>query len=154
MPAFQIPVPQAVFPQEALQVSDRRFLTGPRLAILAALVLALAGGAYVFTASNSVADSGNAGEGESAQMSGYTANTVSWSLDAANPSNIQKVSFQLSPVTASTNVFAGSDNGTTITWSNACTQGTVNAGVALETCTFATEPTASGTQKLAVSAAN
>jgi hypothetical protein len=135
-------------------VSNRKFLSGPRLAILAAIILALAGGAYVFTASNTIASGGTAGEGESPLISGYTATQVAWTLDAANPTNIQKVAFSLSPVTASTVVYAGSDNGTTITWSSACSQGPVTAGVATETCTFATEPTASGTIKLAVSAAN
>jgi len=135
-------------------VSNRKSLSGPRLAILVAIVLALAGGAYVFTASNTIASGGAAGEGESPTMTGYTATGVSWTLDTANPANIQKVSFSLNPVTASTTVYAGSDNGTTITWSSACAQGTVTAGTATETCTFATEPTANGTVKLAVSAAN
>jgi hypothetical protein len=135
-------------------VLNRKFLSGPRLAILVAIVLALAGGAYVFTASNTIASGGTAGEGESPTMTGYAATAVSWTLDPANPANIQKVSFSLNPVTASTTVYAGSDNGTTITWSGACAQGTVIAGTATETCTFSTEPTANGTVKLAVSAAN
>jgi hypothetical protein len=57
-------------------------------------------------------------------------------------------------VTASTNTYAGSDNGTTISWSNLCTQGTITTGSATETCVFGTEPTASSTTKLAVSSSN
>ena len=132
----------------------RKIFSVPRLLLAATLVAAVAAGAYVFTASNTIASGGNAGEGESPAISGYTATAVQWTLDSASPASIHKVAFSLNPVTASTVVYAGSDNGTTISWSNACTQGTVTAGTATETCTFATEPTASGTTKLAVSAAN
>ena len=132
----------------------RKLFSVPRLLIVAMLIAAVAAGAYVFTASNTVASGGNAGEGESPAVSGYAATAVAWTLDSTNPANIKQVAFSLNPVTASTVVYAGSDNGTTISWSNACAQGTVTAGTATETCTFATEPTASGTTKLAVSAAN
>jgi hypothetical protein len=125
----------------------------PRVLALAVVALALGGGAYVFTASNTVA-SAPAGMGESGAVSGYNATNVVWTPDAANPANIQKVAFTLSTVTASTVVYAGADNGTTIGWSGACTQGTITAGSATETCTFATEPPSSGITKLAVSAAN
>jgi hypothetical protein len=121
--------------------------------VVAAAVMALAGGTYAFTASNTVAQS-PAGEGESSSVSGYTASSVAWGLDSSNPANVHQVTFSLSTVTASTAVYAGADNGTTIQWSNTCTQGTITAGSATETCVFGTEPTASGTTKLAVSAAN
>ena len=132
----------------------RKLFSVPRLLIVAILVAAVAAGAYVFTASNTVASGGNAGEGESPAVSGYTATSVAWTLDLTNPANIHQVAFSLNPVTASTVVYAGSDNGTTISWSGACAQGTITGGSATETCTFATEPTASATSKLAVSAAN
>jgi hypothetical protein len=155
LPACQIFVPPSSIPlRRPFQVSNRKFLSGPRLAILVAIVLALAGGAYVFTASNTIASGGTAGEGESPTMTGYTATAVSWTLDTTNPANIQKVSFSLTPVTASTTVYAGSDNSTTITWSSACVQSGLSGNTATETCTFATEPTANATVKLAVSAAN
>jgi len=57
-------------------------------------------------------------------------------------------------VTASTAVYAGADNGSSIQWSGACTQGTITSGSATETCTFASEPTATSITKLAISAAN
>jgi hypothetical protein len=109
-------------------------------------------GAYAFTASNTVPTS-QAGQGEGT-VSGYTATSVVWGLDASNPSNLHQVVFTLNPVTASSVVYAGSDNGTTISWSNACTQGTIASGSATETCIFGTEPTANATTKLAVSAVN
>ena len=90
----------------------------PKVVALAAVALALGGGAYAFTASNTVSQA-PAGMGES-----------------------------------STVVYAGADNGTTIQWSSACTQGTITSGSATETCTFASEPTSSSITKLAVSAAN
>ena len=125
----------------------------PKAAAVVAMALTLGGGAYAFTASNTVSAS-PAGQGESSSMSGYTATNVVWTPDSSNPSNIQKVAFSLSTVTASTLVYAGADNGTTIGWSGVCTQGTITAGSATETCTFATEPPASTLTKLAVSAAN
>jgi hypothetical protein len=125
----------------------------PKVAALAAVALALGGGAYAFTASNTVS-SAPAGMGESASVSGYTASSVVWTPDSTNPQNIQKVAFTLNTVTANTVVYAGADNGSSISWSGACTQGTITSGSATETCTFASEPTATSITKLAVSAAN
>ena len=125
----------------------------PKLLAVAVAAMALGGGAYAFTASNTV-PSAPAGMGESGAVSGYTASSVVWTPDSSNPANIQKVAFTLSTVTASTVVYAGADNGSTIGWSSACTQGTITAGAATETCTFATEPTSTSVTKLAVSAAN
>ena len=116
------------------------------------VVAVVAGGSYAFTASNTVPTT-QAGQGEGT-VSGYTATAVVWGLDASNPSNIHQVVFTLNPVTASTVTYAGSDNGTTISYSSACTQGTITSGSATETCIFGTEPTANATTKLAVSAAN
>ena len=125
----------------------------PKVVALAAVALALGGGAYAFTASNTVSQA-PAGMGESSTVSGYNASSVVWTPDSTNPANIQKVAFTLNTVTASTVVYAGADNGTTIQWSSACTQGTITSGSATETCTFASEPSSSGVTKLAVSAAN
>jgi len=125
----------------------------PKVIALAAVALALGGGAYAFTASNTVSQA-PAGMGESGSVSGYTASNVVWTPDSTNPANIQKVAFTLSTVTASTVVYAGADNGSSIQWSSACTQGTITSGSATETCTFASQPTSSSITKLAVSAAN
>ena len=123
-----------------------------RLALLLTLAALIAGGAYVFTASNTVPAS-QAGEGEGT-VSGYTASSIVWTLDPVNPANIQKVAFSLNPVTASSVVYAGADNGSTITWSSACVQSGLSGGTATETCTFGTEPSTNATIKLAVASAN
>ena len=125
----------------------------PKVIALAAVALALGGGAYAFTASNTVSQA-PAGMGESSTVSGYNASSVVWTPDSTNPANIQKVAFTLSTVTVNTVVYAGADNGTSIQWSSACTQGAITSGSATETCTFASEPSSSGVTKLAVSAAN
>ena len=125
----------------------------PKLLAAAVAAMALGGGAYAFTASNTGSQA-SAGMGESTAVSGYNATSVVWTPDSADPTKIQKVAFTLSTVTASTEVYAGADNGTTIGWSGACTQGTITAGAATETCTFSTEPASTTLTKLAVSAAN
>ena len=102
-----------------------------RVALVIAIAGAVAGGAYAFTASNTVGSS-PAGEGESGAISGYTATNVAWTLNATSPDKIQSVSFTLSTVTASTAVYAGSDDGTTIQWSSLCSQGAIVAGAATE----------------------
>jgi hypothetical protein len=131
----------------------KSFTGVPKIVAVAIVALALSGGAYAFTASNTVSQN-PAGMGESTAMSGYTATNVVWTPDSANPANIQKVTFSLSTVQAGTVVYAGADNGSTISWSGACSQGTITTGTATETCTFSTEPTSTSVTKLAVSAAN
>jgi hypothetical protein len=126
----------------------------PRLALVLLVILLAVAGAYVFAASNTISSGGTVGEGESPSISGYTATSIVWTLDPASPDKVQKVAFTLSPVTASSAVYGGSDNGTTVSWSNACVQSGLSGGSATETCTFGTEPSASGTTKLVVSAAN
>jgi hypothetical protein len=126
----------------------------PKIIAVGLAALTLGGGAYAFTASNTISSNPPAGMGESGTVSGYTATNVAWTPDATNPANIQKVTFTLSTVQAGTVVYAGADNGSTIGWSGTCSQGTVTAGSATETCTFSTEPTMTSVTKLAVSAAN
>lgn len=133
---------------------DRRIFGVPRVVVLLVAIVLAATGAYVFTASNTISSGGSAGEGESPAISGYTATNVDWTLDSTSPDKIQSVAFTLSTVTASSTVYAGADDGTTITWSSACVQSGLSAGSATETCTFGTEPSTNGTLKLAVSAAN
>ena len=137
---------------ESVFVGRRRFGLF-KLLVVGLVVVGLVGASYAFTASNTVPSGTQAGQGEGS-VSGYTASAVVWTLDSANPNNVQKVAFTLNPVTASTVVYGGSDNGTTITWSSACVQGAISSGSATETCTFGTEPTANATAKLAVSSSN
>jgi hypothetical protein len=52
-------------------------------------------GAYAFTASNTIADGGNAGVGQ-ATISGYTVSSVSYTQDSTDPSTWSAVDFDLS----------------------------------------------------------
>jgi hypothetical protein len=62
--------------------------------------VAIAGGAYAFTASNTVPTS-NAGAG-SGTVSGYTVTNLHYGLNATTPSNIDSLTFNVSPVIPST----------------------------------------------------
>jgi hypothetical protein len=70
--------------------------------IVAAVVVALAigGGAYAFTASNTVPAS-NAGAGSGA-VSGYTVTNLHYALDATTPANIDSLTFTISPTVPNT----------------------------------------------------
>lgn len=71
-----------------------------RFALAAVVAGLVASSAYAFTASNTVPAT-NAGAGSTA-ISGYTATSVSYSLNASNPQNIDSVSFTISPTTTAT----------------------------------------------------
>jgi len=73
----------------------RRALLG---AAVAALVFSIGG--YAFTASNTVPNA-SLGQGSNT-ISGYTVSSVAYNLDATTPSNVDSVSFTISPTTAST----------------------------------------------------
>jgi len=70
--------------------------------IVAAVVIALAigGGAYAFTASNTVPTS-TAGAGAGA-VSGYAVTNIHYALDATTPTNIDSLTFTITPVVPST----------------------------------------------------
>jgi len=76
------------------KVTSLRFLVG----IVASF--AIAGGAYAFTASNTVPTS-NVGAG-SGSVSGYTVTNVHYALDATTPTNIDQLTFNVSPSIPST----------------------------------------------------
>jgi hypothetical protein len=70
------------------------------LVAVGALVALLSISGYAFTASNTVP---NATLGQGANtISGYTVSSVAYNLNAANPSNLDSVSFTISPATATT----------------------------------------------------
>ena len=134
--------------------SSRSPLAAAKLVPVLLVAGVVAAGSYAFTASNSVA-SAPAGMGESTSFSGYGATSVKWSLDTSNPSTIDHVNFTLNPVTSATTVYAGADNGSTISWTSPCSiVGSISSGSAQYTCSFSSEPSVSATIKLAVSAAN
>ena len=60
----------------------------------------VAAGSYAFTASNTVPAT-NAGQG-TGTVSGYTASAVAYSLNGTTPTNIDSVSFTISPTSATT----------------------------------------------------
>jgi len=73
-----------------------------KLSVLLGLVIALAigGGAYAFTASNTVPLT-TAGAGAGA-VSGYTVTNLHYVLDATTPANIDSLTFTISPADPST----------------------------------------------------
>jgi hypothetical protein len=76
------------------------------------LVLILAAGVYAFAAANTVPESG-AGDG-SGTISGYTISAISYALNATTPTNIDSVSFTITPTggaSAPTTVYAQLNGG-------------------------------------------
>ena len=71
-----------------------------RLVVAAVTAAAVAGGAYAFTASNTVPDS-VAGAGSGA-VSGYTVTNLHYGLNATNPGNVDSLTFTISPAVPST----------------------------------------------------
>jgi hypothetical protein len=68
------------------------------VAVVAAMIIA--GGAYAFTAANTVPNSTvGAGAGT---VSGYTVTALHYALDATTPTNIDSLTFTISPVVPST----------------------------------------------------
>lgn len=71
-----------------------------RLLVAAVAAVAIAGGAYAFTAANTVPAS-NAGAGSGA-VSGYTITNLHYTLDSTTPQNIDSLTFNVSPSIPST----------------------------------------------------
>jgi hypothetical protein len=71
-----------------------------RVVVLAIAVGILASAAYAFTASNTVPAT-QAGSG-SGSISGYTASSIVYTLNATTPTNIDSVAFTISPTTTTT----------------------------------------------------
>ncbi len=65
-----------------------------------AAVAVVAGGSYAFTASNTVPTT-QAGQG-TGTVSGYTVTSVGYTLNASTPTNVDAVTFTISPATATT----------------------------------------------------
>jgi hypothetical protein len=71
-----------------------------KIIVAAIVILAVAGGAYAFTASNTVpATTAGAGSGV---VSGYTITNIHYVLDTTTPANIDSMTFSVSPVIPST----------------------------------------------------
>jgi hypothetical protein len=71
-----------------------------RIGTVVVASMAIAGGAYAFTAANTVPNS-TAGAGVGT-VSGYTVSNLHYALNATTPSNIDSLTFTVSPVIPST----------------------------------------------------
>jgi hypothetical protein len=71
-----------------------------RLLVAAVAAMVVAGGAYAFTAANTVPNS-TAGAGSST-VSGYTVTALHYNLNAVTPTNVDALTFTVSPVIPST----------------------------------------------------
>jgi hypothetical protein len=77
-----------------------KFLGLKGLIGMTATVIVVAGGSYAFTASNTVPAT-QAGQG-TGTVSGYAVTSVGYTLNSANPANIDAVTFTINPATATT----------------------------------------------------
>ena len=111
-----------------------------RLVASPALVVMLAFAAYAFTAANTVPDT-KAGDGNGT-ISGYTVSNVAYQLEAANPANLESVSFTLDDTagTVKAKVVASSTTYTDCT----------NMGGNDWSCDFGTNPTVLSADQLRV----
>ena len=105
-----------------------------RIITIIMLTLILSAVAYGFAAANTV-NAGDAGDGDSGVISGYTVD-VAYNLDATDPSSVDSVTLTLSPTTANT-VKATTDSSATpaaSAWTDCTGSG------ATWTCDFGTNP--------------
>jgi hypothetical protein len=80
-----------------VQMRNKRVVS---ILVASGIAVAIAGGAYAFTASNTVpATTAGAGAGA---VSGYTVTNLHYSLDATTPTNIDSLTFTISPAVPST----------------------------------------------------
>lgn len=71
-----------------------------RLIIVSVLAIAVASGAFAYAAANTVPNS-NAGSG-TGTISGYTVTNVAYTLNATTPTNLDAVTFTVSPAATAT----------------------------------------------------
>ncbi len=72
-----------------------------RLVVALAAAGAVAGGAYAYTASNTMPGTSSAGTG-SVTISGYTVSGVTYTLNGTDPTKIDQVTFTISPASTGT----------------------------------------------------
>ncbi len=77
-----------------------RFFSPLRIVLVAVVAAVVAGGAYAFTAANTVPAT-NAGSG-SGTVSGYTVSSIHYGLNSTTPNNIDSLTFSISPAVPST----------------------------------------------------
>lgn len=109
------------------------------VAIILAAAVAMAFAAYAFTATNTVPGT-QAGDGSGA-ISGYTISNVQYQLEAADPANIDSVTFTTSPAAGQVRAKVVAASGTY----TSCTGGPTSW-----TCDFASNPTVVSADQLRV----
>jgi archaellin len=108
-------------------------LSPKRVALIVSVAALAAPAAYAFTASNTVPDT-TAGAGTAA-VSGYTASGIGYGLDATTPTDVDSVSFTISPAAGTVKVrlsptgawYACSNSGGAVTCATTSPQATVDA---------------------------
>lgn len=112
--------------------------------IVAMIAALFASTSYAFTAANTVPNS-TAGSG-AGTISGYTATSVTYTLNATNPQNVDQVAFTISPTTTATVKVQLVSAGTWYACANAAGSVTCNT-------TVGTQATAASANQLTVVAA-
>lgn len=117
------------------------------------LLLAIAGGTYGFTASNTFTTNGGAAGQGAGSISGYTVGTPSYTLLTSDSTKITSFTFTMSPVTAGTAVKAGLVSGT---YADSCAIGTITSSSATVSCSYTSgsEPLVSAATSLTVVGVN
>ena len=115
-----------------------------RLVVVAAAAVALGAGVFAYAAANTVpATSAGAGSGA---ISGYTVSSVAYGLNATTPTNLDSVTFTISPSTASTVKAQLASGGTWYSCSNTAGSVTCNTTSPQATVAAATQLTVVATQ--------
>jgi hypothetical protein len=104
-----------------------------RAVVVAVIALLLAVGVYAFAASNTVPGT-EAGSGSGA-ISGYTVSSVAYGLNATTPTNIDSVTFTISPTSAGTVKIQLASGGSWYSCTN--TSGSVSCGTTSPQATVA-----------------
>ncbi len=87
-----------------------------KIALVALLVIALAGSAYAFAAANTVPNT-QAGDG-SGTVSGYSVSNIVYNLNATDPSTLDNVTFDLDSAAVTVDAQLVSSGGTFYTCTN------------------------------------
>jgi hypothetical protein len=130
-----------------MTTSPKRLSPRPRYLLIACLLAVAAFGMYTQTASNTVPAS-RLGSGSSA-ISGYTISSIGYTQNAANPQNVDALTFTIAPVATTTTVVKA-QLVTGGSWYN-CT--TTNGSGAVSCATTAPQATVVAPDQLTITAA-
>ena len=108
-----------------------------RTVVVVILALAVASGVYAYAATNTVPTS-NAGAG-SGSISGYTVSNVAYTLNTTTPTNLDQVTFSITPTTTSTVKAQLASGGTWYSCTNSAGSVTCNTSSPQATVSAATQ---------------